>query len=77
MLGFVLVTADSGKAEQVYQILRKVPEIKELDYVFSAEYDMLAKIEAPDFKGFSKVVAERIQHLEDVLRISVLPAADI
>lgn len=70
-VGFVLVSAAPGKEHDVYSGLLKVSEITELHPLFG-EYDLIAKVEAPDFDALGKVVVDKIRSVEGVVDTKTL-----
>ena len=70
-LGFVLISASPGREHDVYNALLKVNDIVELHPLFG-EYDMIAKVEAPDFDALGFVIIKRIRSIEGVVDTKTL-----
>ena len=65
-MGFVLISTAPSKEHEVYDELLKVEEATEL-YPLFGEYDLLTKIEAPDFNLLGQVVVDRIRPIPGVI----------
>lgn len=70
-IGFVLISAAPGKENQVFEALRKVPEVVELHPLFG-EYDLIAKVEATDFDALGHIVVQRIRVVDGVTETKTL-----
>lgn len=70
-VGFVLISADTGKEHDVYNHLLDVPEIVELHPLFG-EYDLIGKVEAQDFDTLGHVIVSAIRSVEGVLDTKTL-----
>ena len=53
VIGFILISTAPAKEHDVFKALMNVPEIVELHPLFG-EYDLIAKIEARDFRLWLK-----------------------
>lgn len=62
---FVLIKAAPASEHEVYTNLLKVPEILELHPLFE-EYDLIAKIEAGDFKKLREIITDKIKSIKGV-----------
>ena len=65
-LGFVLINAEPGKERHVHDALAGVPDVTDI-HPLRGEYDLLAKVEAPDFDTLGRVVVEQIRAVDGVL----------
>lgn len=70
-VGFVLISAAPGKEHAVYAQLLKVSEISELHPLFG-EYDLIAKVEAPDLDSLGQVVVGKIRSIDGVVDTKTL-----
>ncbi|HDM25216.1 MAG: Lrp/AsnC ligand binding domain-containing protein [Thermoplasmata archaeon] len=70
-IGFVLVSAAPAHEHEVYNALLKIPEIVELHPLFG-EYDLIAKIEAPDFDTLGNIVVNKIRSIKGVVDTKTL-----
>ncbi|MFQ6060024.1 MAG: Lrp/AsnC ligand binding domain-containing protein [Thermoplasmata archaeon] len=70
-IGFVLISTAPAKEHEVYEALRKVPEIVELHPLFG-EYDLIAKIEADDFNVLGQIVVDKIRTIQGVIDTKTL-----
>lgn len=70
-LGYVLIIAAPAHEHEVYKELSKVPEIIELHSLFG-EYDLIAKIEAEDFKKLGEIVVSKIRSIDGVIDTKTL-----
>jgi DNA-binding Lrp family transcriptional regulator len=64
---YVLVTASAGKAQHVAEALRGKDGIVLVDAI-TGEYDVIAQVESPDIPGIGKLILERIQSAEGVVK---------
>jgi DNA-binding Lrp family transcriptional regulator len=64
-LGFILISTEAGRDREVYDLLLKVPEVKEMMPLFG-EFDLIAKIEANSFDELGHVVNERVRSISGV-----------
>ncbi|TKJ40103.1 AsnC family transcriptional regulator [candidate division LCP-89 bacterium B3_LCP] len=62
----ILISVTVGKARQVYEKMRDIPEITSVDAI-SGPYDIIAKVEAYDFSIIGTVVLDKIQAIEGVV----------
>jgi DNA-binding Lrp family transcriptional regulator len=70
-IGFILIKAAPLLEHEVYNKLSKIQEIIELQPLFG-EYDLIAKIEAEDFKKLGEIVINRIRSLRGVIDTKTL-----
>ncbi len=64
-IGFVLIGTAPTKEKEVYQALLKVKEVVEL-YPLFGDYDLIAKVEAPDYNMIGEIVVSRIRAIDGV-----------
>ena len=70
-IGFVLVSSDPRKEHAVYDALLHVPEITDLHPLFG-EYNMIGKVEAPDFDSMGRVIVDKVRTVDGVLETKTL-----
>ena len=70
-LGFILIKAAAMLEHEVYNSLLKVEQIIELHPLFG-EYDLIAKIEAVDFKKLGEIVINNIRSVKGVIDTKTL-----
>ncbi|MBI4392447.1 MAG: Lrp/AsnC ligand binding domain-containing protein [Euryarchaeota archaeon] len=70
-VGFVLISAAPAKEHEVYNALLKVPEIVELHPLFG-EYDLIAKIEGPDFDTLGQIIVNKVRTIQGVMDTKTL-----
>lgn len=75
-VGFVLIRAESGKEQAVYQALLKVAEIAEVVPLFG-EYDLIAKVRADDMDELGQIILESIRTLPGIAATKTLAAAKL
>jgi DNA-binding Lrp family transcriptional regulator len=64
-VGFVLIGVEPQRERQVQDTLMKVEEVVEL-YPLFGEYDLIAKVEAPDYDSIGEVVLSKIRTIQGV-----------
>jgi len=64
-LGFALLSISPLYEKEVYEDLKKIPEVTEVHPLFG-EYDILIKIETSDIDSIGKVVIVKIRALKGV-----------
>jgi DNA-binding Lrp family transcriptional regulator len=64
---YVLISATPGKAIDVAGRLRGQDGIAEVDAI-TGEYDVIAKVQAPDIAGIGALIVEKIQRQEGVFK---------
>ncbi len=69
--GFVLINTVPALGHEAYNKLFKMPEIIELHSLFR-EYDLLAGIEADDFKNLGVIVVNKIRSIDGVVDTKTL-----
>jgi DNA-binding Lrp family transcriptional regulator len=70
-IGFVLISTAPAKEHEVYNALLKIKEIVELHPLFG-EYDLIAKIDAPDFNILGQIVVDKIRTIPGVIDTKTL-----
>ena len=71
MLGYVLVTLDRAKEQEVYEDLRDIPDVREVHILFG-EWDLIVKIESPTPEALAQFVMEKIRSLAGVKYTSTM-----
>ncbi|MBN2603179.1 MAG: Lrp/AsnC ligand binding domain-containing protein [Candidatus Thermoplasmatota archaeon] len=64
-IGFALLSISPLYEKEVYEDLKKIPEVTEVHPLFG-EYDILIKIETGDIDSIGKVVITKIRSLKGV-----------
>lgn len=70
-IGFVLISAAPGQEQAVYKALQGVAEISELHPLFG-EYDLIAKLEAPDIEALGHLVVSKIRSVDGIVDTKTL-----
>ncbi|ADD08300.1 Lrp/AsnC ligand binding domain-containing protein [Candidatus Aciduliprofundum boonei] len=70
-IGFVLISTAPGKEHEVYNELKKIPEIVELHPLFG-EFDLIAKLDTKDFNELGTIVVEKIRMIDGVIDTKTL-----
>jgi len=70
-VGFVLIKVGFGAENKVHNTLGKLEEILE-SYLLFGDYDLIAKIQATDYKELSNIVIHKIQAIKDITEIKTL-----
>ncbi|EDY34694.1 transcriptional regulator, AsnC family [Aciduliprofundum boonei T469] len=70
-IGFVLISTAPGKEHEVYNELKKIPEIVELHPLFG-EFDLIAKLDTRDFNELGTIVVEKIRMIDGVIDTKTL-----
>jgi DNA-binding Lrp family transcriptional regulator len=70
-VGFVLINVSPAHEHDVYNKLSKIPQIVELHPLFG-EYDLIAKIDAPDFEELGTIIVNKIRSITGVLDTKTL-----
>jgi len=69
-MGFILIGTSPAREEEVYNKVLKLSEVVEAHPLFG-EFDMIAKMEAKDFKELD-LKAEKIRKIDGVVNIKTL-----
>lgn len=70
---FVLVSVAPTKEREVYEALEKVPEIKDIHALYG-EYDIICKVEAPNYNAVGEVVVDKIRKIHGVIDTRTMTA---
>jgi DNA-binding Lrp family transcriptional regulator len=70
-MGFVLISAAPGKEKDVYIEIQKIKEVVELHPLFG-EYDLIVKLDAPDFNRLGEIVVDKIRKIPGVIDTKTL-----
>lgn len=70
-IGFVLAKVAPQKDREVQQALGRVAEVVEVHPLFG-EYDLIAKVEAPDFESLGRLVATKIRTIIGIVDTKTL-----
>jgi len=62
---FVLINADLGSENEIYEDLKAIPNVKEV-YVVYGVYDVVAKVEADTMEKVKETITWNIRRLEKV-----------
>ena len=73
-IGFVLINVAPGVEKKVFDTMIKWDEIQELHPLFG-EYDLIAKIQAPDYESLSDIVVHKIRAIKGVTETKTLTGA--
>lgn len=63
---YVVIHTDKGEEYTVLRNLSRIPEVKEADVIFGF-YDVLCKVEAPEYPILEKVITKAIRSLPHIL----------
>ena len=63
--GFVLIGVDPGREREVLREVIRIEEVVDVHLLFG-EYDIIARIEAPDYDAIGEVVVDKIRNLPGV-----------
>jgi len=70
-MGFVLISAAPGKEKDVFTEIQKIKEVVELHPLFG-EYDLIVKLDAPDFNRLGEIVVDKIRKIPGVIDTKTL-----
>jgi DNA-binding Lrp family transcriptional regulator len=73
-VGFVLINVLPGSEKKVFDMLIKWDEIQEL-YPLFGDYDLIAKVLAPDYETLSDIVVNKIRSIKGVTETKTLTGA--
>lgn len=65
-VAFVVINTAPGKKHDVYLALQHVPQVVELHPLFG-EFDLIVKIEAPDFDSLGQLIVSQVRAIPGVL----------
>ena len=69
--GFALLSISPLKEKEVFEALRKIPEISEVHPLFG-EYDILVKIQSTDIDAIGDIVIKKIRSLQGIVDTKTL-----
>ncbi len=72
-IGYTLIAVSSNKEKNVYDVLRKVQEVKE-SHQLMGEYDIISKIEAPCPEDMGAIIIDKIRPIDGVIYTKTLCA---
>ena len=75
-IAYVLISADPGKEYDIYNHLLKVPAVRDLMPLFG-EYDLICKVEGPDFDSLGQTILGRIRSIAGVANTRTLTATKL
>jgi len=64
-VAIVLINTDIGKETEVFEKLKKIPNVREA-YITYGTFDIVAKIEANDFKELNNVITREIRNMPGI-----------
>jgi len=70
-IGFALLSISPLKEKEVFDALKKMPEIAEVHPLFG-EYDILVKIECGDIDAIGEIIIKRIRSLRGIVDTKTL-----
>jgi len=73
-VGFVLINVSPGSEKKVFDMMIKWDEIEELHPLFG-DYDLIAKVLAPDYETLSDIVVNKIRSIKGVTETKTLTGA--
>ncbi|GFO96984.1 transcriptional regulator [groundwater metagenome] len=73
-VSFVLINVAPGMEKKVFDTMIKWNEIQEL-YPLFGDYDLIAKIQAPDYESLSDIVVHKIRAIKGVTETKTLIGA--
>ncbi|MFW3146063.1 MAG: Lrp/AsnC ligand binding domain-containing protein [Thermoplasmatota archaeon] len=76
VIGFIFIKTHSKEEVKTYRLLREIPEIIEINPLFG-DYDIIAKVEAKDFKDLSMIVLNKIRKIPGVVDTMTMPGIKI
>ena len=70
-VGFVLINTSPAREHEVYNSLRGLDRVVEVHPLFG-EYDLIAKIEAPDYNELGRIVVNTMRSIPGVTNTKTL-----
>ncbi|HET7035837.1 MAG TPA: Lrp/AsnC ligand binding domain-containing protein [Thermomicrobiaceae bacterium] len=70
---FVLITTEIGKGDQVYDALKQLDGVTDVNIV-AGTYDIVAVLEAPETRDIGRIVMGPVQKLDGVMSTVTLMA---
>lgn len=74
VVAYVLITTATGKEAQVYEQMRKLPELSEVHQLFG-QYDMIARIETKDYDVLCDIVLAKLRTIPGITSTRTLITA--
>ena len=71
VIGFVLMHVSPLHEYEVFNKLSKLYEIREVHPLFG-EYDLIAKIEAEDYKSIGEIIIHKIKTIKGIIDTTTL-----
>ncbi len=71
VVGFIMISTSPTKEHDVFKTLMNISEVLELHPLFG-EYDLIAKIEAPDFDILGKIVIKKVRSIPGIIDTKTL-----
>ena len=75
-IGFVLIHVSPLHEDDVFNKISKIPGIIEVHPLFG-EYDLIAKIEAKDYKNIGEIVIHKIRKIEGIIDTKTLTGINL
>jgi len=73
---YVLVQSEAGKAGQVTEDLRKIPDVTSAETV-TGPYDLVVRIEADSVDLLGRLVVRRVQAVDGITRTLTCPVVSL
>ena len=70
---FVLITTEIGKGDQVYEALKQLEGVRDVNIV-AGTYDIVAVLEAQDTRDIGRIVMGPVQKMDGVMSTVTLMA---
>lgn len=70
---YVLITTEIGRGDDVYESLRQLEGVREVDIV-AGTYDIVAVVESPSARDIGRIVMDRVQRIDGVMSTVTLMA---
>jgi DNA-binding Lrp family transcriptional regulator len=74
MLAYLMITLNCSREQEVYNLLKNMPEIKEVHILFG-EWDLIALVEVESTEHLGTFVIEKIRSLPEVELTSTMIVA--
>jgi len=75
-LAYVLINAEAGQDNAIYNALLKVPEVRELVPLFG-EFDLICKIDSPSLEELGQTILNRIRIIPGIAQTRTLTATKL
>ena len=73
-VGYVLITAAPGTEFSIHEVVQGIEGVEDATLLFG-EYDLVAKIVAPEMQEIARIVVERIRSIPGVTDTKTLAGA--